>query len=122
MKKMRLALLMALTMAMIFGSMPATRVFAEERGREERGRYEHRGGWERHEFRGERYRYREGRFYRRGGLFGLFGRLVSPPPGIIVIYLPIGARAVDIGGVTYYDYEGVYYQPCPEGYCVARPY
>lgn len=80
------------------------------------------GGTGRHEvtvFRGERYHYHEGRFY-RPSLFGFSFDLVMPPIGVVVSYLPYGHRTIVVGGVTYYEYDNVYYQPCPTGYVVVQ--
>ena len=79
----------------------------------------HRGG-ARHEttvFRGERYQYHEGRFY-RPSLFGFSFDLVIPPIGAVVSYLPYGCRTIIVGGVRYYEYDNVYYQPYAGRYVV----
>jgi hypothetical protein len=66
----------------------------------------------------EQYRYRDGRFY-RPIFFGLFEILVDAPPvGAIVTVLPLGYRAIVIGGTTYYYYNDIYYTVCPPGYVV----
>jgi hypothetical protein len=70
-------------------------------------------------FRGERYHYHEGRFY-RPSLFGFSFDLVVPPAGAVVSYLPYGHRTIVVGGVMYYEYDNVYYQPCPAGYAVVQ--
>jgi hypothetical protein len=80
------------------------------------------GGRGRHEvtvFRGERYHYHEGRFY-RPSLFGFSFDLVIPPVGAVVSYLPYGRRTIIVGGIAYYEYDNVYYQPCPAGYVVVQ--
>jgi hypothetical protein len=85
------------------------------------GMDEHRGGG-RHEvavFRGQRYHYHEGRFY-RPGLFWFNFDLVTPPAGVVVSYLPYGHRTIIVAGTTYYEYDNIYYQPCPAGYIVVQ--
>jgi hypothetical protein len=46
---------------------------------------------------------------------------VRPPRGFFLAALPIGFAALVLGGITYYTYEGVYYQPAPGGYMVVDP-
>lgn len=65
--------------------------------------------------RGARYHYYHGRFYRPGPI-GFF--MVMPPIGAIVTELPIGYHTVLVAGISYYDYENVYYTDCPTGYVV----
>lgn len=96
-------------------SVAAINAFADQRGWHQEG-----GRHERVEYRGQRYEYHEGRFY-KPSLFGLILDLVLPPRGVVVTYLPAGYRTVFIGGTTYYEYENVYYQPCPTGYVVVQP-
>ncbi len=85
----------------------------------DRGGHGGRGRREVTVFRGERYYYHEGRFY-RPSLFGFSFDLVMPPVGAVVSYLPYGHRTIVVGGVMYYEYDDVYYQPCPTGYAVVQ--
>lgn len=92
--------------------MVSTEACAEHRDEHHRG--------DRHEriaFRGERFDYHEGRFY-RPAFFGFSFNWVIPPAGAIVSYLPERHRTIIIGGITYYEYDNVYYQPCSRGYVV----
>ncbi len=125
MKRCKLPFVVLMFAAMSLGlGMAPTKASADERGwdRDRHDRGEHRGWGEREhiQFRGERYDYHEGRFY-RPGLFGFILDLVLPPRGIVVTYLPVGYRTIIIGRATYYEYENVYYQPCPGGYTVVQP-
>jgi len=63
----------------------------------------------------QRYYYRGGRFY-RPGFFGFGFFLVRPPIGVIIRILPAGYRTIVVSGVPYYNYEDIYYRPCPFGY------
>jgi hypothetical protein len=89
-------------------------VFAAHRGSyRERRRYEHiRHGH-------DRFDYYEGRYYRTS-LFGALLSVVFPPVGVTVTYLPRGHRTIYVGGVTCYEYDDVYYRPCPAGYVVVE--
>ncbi|MDD5044862.1 MAG: hypothetical protein PHU91_04000 [Candidatus Omnitrophica bacterium] len=90
--------------------------FARDHGR---GDYHGRSGREVVIYRGERFHYHEGRFY-RPSFFGFDFNFVIPPVGVVVTYLPFGYRTVIIGGARYYEYDNVYYQPCPGGYIVVQ--
>ncbi len=46
------------------------------------------------------------------------GEAVRGPEGRSVAVLPDGARRIVIGDQHYYVSEGVYYQPCPTGFCI----
>ena len=91
-------------------------VFARDH---DRGRDWNRGSHEVTVFRGERYHYHEGRFY-RPTLFGFSFNFVMPPIGVVVTYLPYGYRTIIVGRARYYEYDNVYYQPCPRGYIVVQ--
>lgn len=56
-----------------------------------------------------------GRFYRRGPL-DFF--LIAPPLGIVVPVLPLGYVSLAVGGMTYYELNGIYYRQVPDGYLV----
>lgn len=80
-------------------------------------------GWGQREhinYQGKNYDYHEGRFY-TSGLFGAILDLVMPPRGIVINNLPTGCRTIIMGGTAYYEYENIYYQPCPGGYTVVQP-
>jgi hypothetical protein len=47
-----------------------------------------------------------------------WGIFIAPPIGVVVSDIPFGYSTVVVGGVTYYYYNGVYYQACPPGYIV----
>ncbi len=68
----------------------------------------------------QRYTYRDGRFF-RPSWFGFEFFLSTPPFGAVVMSIPVGHRAVMIGGVQYYNYNNIYYKPCPSGYIVVPP-
>lgn len=116
--KLLSVLLAMAVMGTLWGMTPA-KVFADERGRgrDQGSRNWGHSGRERTEFRGERFEYQEGRFY-RPSLFGFILDLVLPPRGVVVTYLPSRSRVVIARGITYYEYDNVYYQPCPGGYMV----
>jgi hypothetical protein len=62
--------------------------------------------------------FHEGRFYRHD-----HGRtvVVAPPFGAIVPVLPlVGLATLLIGGMTYYELNGVYYRRAPDGYVVVE--
>jgi hypothetical protein len=67
----------------------------------------------------ERYNYHDGRFY-RPGFFGFEFVLSTPPFGAVVMSLPIGHRAVIIGGAQYYNYDNIYYSPSLRGILLFR--
>nr|WP_320041625.1 DUF6515 family protein [uncultured Desulfobacter sp.] len=67
--------------------------------------------------RGDNYYFHRGRFYRHGSN-GYFW--VRPPIGIISYSLPAAAVTVLIGGVTYYQYDDVYYRRVSAGYQVVQ--
>jgi hypothetical protein len=68
----------------------------------------------------ERYNYHDGRFF-RPSWFGFEFFVSRPPFGAVVMSIPIGHRAVIIGGAQYYHYDNIYYKPCPSGYIVVPP-
>jgi len=108
-KKLLLAVVIGLTLGMSF-----TEAFADDRGGHGRGRREVTV------YRGHRYDYHEGRFY-RPSFFGFSFNWVMPPIGAVVTYLPYEHRTIIIGGVRYYEYDNVYYQPYPNrGYIVVQ--
>lgn len=81
-------------------------------------RNEHRrGGHESFRHEGRRYNYYDGRWY-NPGLFWFNFDFVIPPMGATVTYIPDRHRTFIIGGITYYEYDNVYYQPVPSGYVV----
>lgn len=45
-------------------------------------------------------------------------RVVRPPRGIVVDYLPIGFETLIIAGITYFLFAGIYYQKTDSGYVV----
>jgi hypothetical protein len=94
----------------LMATMVSTTAFADHRGRgrHETIRYGH-----------DRFDYYEGRYYRTS-LFGALLDVVFPPVGVSVTYLPRGYRTIYVGGVRYYEYDNVYYQPCPTGYTVVQ--
>lgn len=48
-------------------------------------------------------------------------KAVRQPRGFWLAALTIDFAALVIGSITYYSYEGVYYQPTPGGYVVVDP-
>ena len=59
--------------------------------------------------------YCRGRYYRRGSDGYV---LIAAPIGAVVPALPAEHRTVVIDGVTYHEYDGVYYKGGPAGYTV----
>jgi len=74
-------------------------------------------GYESYRHGDRRYHYYDGRWY-TPGLFWFGFNFVIPPIGATVTYVPSRHRTIIIGGVTYYEYDNVYYRNCPGGYMV----
>ena len=63
------------------------------------------------------YYYCRGRYYRHSARG--YGYAVIPAPvGAVVPSLPDGHRTIVIDGITYHEYDGVYYKGGPAGYTV----
>jgi len=90
---------------------------AAGRGGHDRGRYDGRRRHEYVTYGGRRYGYYDGRWY-KPGWFGLSFSFVFPPVGTTVTYVPDRHRTIIVGGITYYEYDNVYYRSCPGGYVV----
>jgi hypothetical protein len=106
----RLGIVVGLSLIMV---LPSTNAFARDRdGGRDRGRSREVV------FVGhQRYSYHDGRFY-KPSWFWFDIAIVRPPLGAVVSFLPFGHRSVVIGGLTYYQYDNIYYQACPAGYVV----
>jgi len=58
-------------------------------------------------YHGHDYKYSQGRFYQRHN-YGF--RMVPPPYGIRVGFIPDGYMMINVGGVSYFYFEGVFYR------------
>ena len=67
---------------------------------------------------GNEFMFHQGRFYRHD-----HGRIVivAPPFGAVIPLLSlVGATMLMVGGISYYELNGVYYRRLPEGYVVVE--
>ena len=106
----RLGIVVGLGLVMV---LPSTNAFARDRdggGNRGRSREVVTVGH-------QRYSYHDGRFY-KPSWFWFDIAVFNPPIGAVVSFLPLGYGSVVISGLTYYNYNNIYYRACPTGYVV----